>query len=64
MDLTPVKHGGEGGMNVEGQFFPFEYDDEKLYFKIEKPTIEDLDYYDCFELTSPLDDTLLDNVCS
>jgi hypothetical protein len=64
MDLTPVKHGGDGGMNVEGQFFPFEYDDEKLYFKIEKPTIEDLDYYDCFELTSPLDDTLLDNVCS
>jgi hypothetical protein len=64
MDLTPVKHGGEGGMNVEGQFFPFEYDDEKLYFKIEKPTIEDLDYYNCFELTSPLDDTILDNVCS
>ena len=64
MDLTPSKDGGLGGMTVEGQFFPFEYDDEKLFLRIEKPTREDFDYYDCIELTSPNDTILLNSVHS
>jgi hypothetical protein len=64
MDLTPTKHGGLGGMTVEGQFFPFEYDDEKLFFRIEKPTWEDFDYYECIEITSPHDSLLLGAVRS
>jgi hypothetical protein len=59
MDLTPRKHGGKGGMRIDGQFFPFEYDDEKLYLRISKPTYEELDFLDCYELTSPNDHTVL-----
>jgi hypothetical protein len=62
MDLTPSKYGGECGMRIEGEFFQFDYDDEKLYIKIERPTWEDMDYYDVYELTSPRDDILLSSV--
>jgi hypothetical protein len=64
MDLTPIQHGGLGGMKIDGQLFAFEYDEEKLFFKITKPTWEDLDYYDCVELTSPYDSFLLESVRS
>jgi hypothetical protein len=53
MDLTPRKFGGEGGMRVEEEFFPFNFDDEKLFFEIERPTPEDMETYDWYELTSP-----------
>jgi hypothetical protein len=53
MDLTPGKFGGEGGMRVEEEFFPFCFDDEKLFFEIEHPTPEDMETFDWYELTSP-----------
>ena len=59
VDLTPTKYGGTGKMKVDGQEFPFDFDGEKLYYKIEKPTSEDLDLWECFELTSPLPDNEL-----
>jgi hypothetical protein len=64
VDLILRKHGGNSGMQIEGQHFPFEYDEEKLFLQIQKPTWEDLDYYDCFEITSPYNDTLLNTVNS
>ena len=51
-DMTPIKFGGKGGMYIEQEFFPFEFDDEKLFFNIQKPTKEDLDTYEWFELNS------------
>jgi hypothetical protein len=53
MDLTPGKFGGEGGMRDEDEFFPFNFDDEKLFFEIERPTPEDMETYNWYELTSP-----------
>jgi len=32
--------------------FPIKFDGEKIFFNIEKPTQEELDRYDCYELTS------------
>ncbi len=49
-------------MKVDDQFFEFNYDDEKIYFHIEQPTVEDIDYYDTYELNSPHDDLLLNTV--
>ena len=54
LDMTPTKFGGEGGMRIEEQFFPFLFDDEKLYYNISRPTPEDLAVLEIFELTSPL----------
>ena len=56
VDLTPTRYGGTGKLKVDGQEFPFAFDGEKLYYKIEKPNEEDLDLLECFELTSPLPD--------
>ena len=53
VDLTPTSFGGEGGLQIEDQFLPFEFDQEKLFFKISKPTQDDLDSLEWFELTSP-----------
>ena len=38
IDMVPTKYGGLGGMTVEGDFIPFEFDNEKLFIKIQKPT--------------------------
>jgi hypothetical protein len=53
MDLTPRKFGGERGMTVENESFPFCFDDERLFSEIKHPTPEDLDMYNWYELTSP-----------
>ena len=53
VDLVPEKYGGKSGMIVDETFLPFEYDDEKLFIKIEKPSKQDFDHYEMFELTSP-----------
>ena len=53
VDLVPEKYGGKSGMMVEETFLPFEYDDEKLFIEIEKPSKQDFDHYEMFELTSP-----------
>ena len=44
------------GMMVEETFLPFQYDDEKLFIKIEKPSAQDFDHFETFELTSPYPD--------
>ena len=42
-DLTPSKYGGKTGMTIEENFIPFNYDDEKLFLHIFKPTKDDMD---------------------
>lgn len=53
LDLNPPQHGGSCGMHHEEEFLPFQYDEEKLYFNISKPSKEDLEELECFELNSP-----------
>jgi hypothetical protein len=60
-DLTPTSFGGKGGMKVDNEFIPFKYDNEKLYLNISKPTSEDLDMLEWFELSSPYP-TMVDNI--
>ena len=54
VDQTLEKFGGEQGLLVEDCFMPFEWDGEKLFWRIEKPTLDELDTLECFELTSPI----------
>ena len=55
LDITPPLYGGSScGLKISDQFFPFNFDGEKLYFHISKPTDEDLLTLETFELTSPL----------
>ena len=53
VDMVPEKYGGQSGMTVEETFLPFEYDNEKLFLRIEKPSRQDFDHFEIFELTSP-----------
>ena len=53
-DTVLTKYGGQGGMTVEGVFILFDFDDEKLFIKIQKPTQEELHIYEWYELTSPV----------
>jgi hypothetical protein len=51
--MRPPEYGGSCGIHVEDQFFPFQWDKEKNYFNIAKPTDDDLLNLEWFELTSP-----------
>ena len=48
-DLTPPQFGGTGALYIDDEKIPMEFDGEKLFFRIEKPTESDLDELDCFE---------------
>lgn len=58
--VTPPKYNRDGnkektcGITVNGEYLPFDYDDEKLYFNIEKPTLEEInnEVYKLFKLNS------------
>ena len=51
--MRPPEYGGSCGIHVENEFFPFQWDKEKVYFNIEKPNEDDLLNLEWFELTSP-----------
>ena len=53
VDSTPVQFGGVCGMTIDHEFFPFQWDDEKLFINISKPDDEDLTNLEWFELNSP-----------
>ena len=53
-DLTPTIYGGKGGMTIGDEFFPFDFDEEKLFFKIVKPNSQDMNDLEHYELTSLL----------
>ena len=52
-DLTPQKLGGDGGMIIEDEYIPMNFDDEKLFINIVKPDDIDLEELEFFELNSP-----------
>ena len=55
LDIKPPQFGGTAcGLRIADQFLPFNFDGEKLYYSISKPTDEDLHTLEAFELTSPL----------
>ena len=37
IDMVPTKYGRLGGMTVAGGFIPFDFDNEKLFIKIQNP---------------------------
>lgn len=53
VDIVSLKHGGRQGIWVENEYFALHYDEEKTYFTITKPTAEEMDQLEAFELTSP-----------
>ena len=54
IDITPTIYGGTGGIKIVDQFFPFNFDGEKLFYSISMPTEEDIHTLEAFQLTSPL----------
>jgi hypothetical protein len=52
-NLKPPEYGGTCGLTVDEETFPFQWDKEKLYINISKPTEMDLTTLEWFELTSP-----------
>eukprot|EP00957_Ditylum_brightwellii_P001825 140938-Ditylum_brightwellii.AAC.1 len=52
VDLTPTPLGGSGEMYVDEEHIPFEWDNEKLFLKIQKPNEEDMEKLEIFELNS------------
>eukprot|EP00957_Ditylum_brightwellii_P098225 7484278-Ditylum_brightwellii.AAC.1 len=61
MDLTPATLGGSREMYVEEEHILFEWDEEKLYLRIEMPNEEDMEKLRIFELNSPVPDKALEN---
>jgi hypothetical protein len=53
IDMIPVKHGGTGAIKINDELLPYMFDDEKLYWKIVKPTRDDMDTLRWFELNPP-----------
>jgi hypothetical protein len=53
VDMTPQKYGGAGAITVDGERLPYKFDDEKMYWVIERPTRDDLDTLKWVELNPP-----------
>jgi transposase InsO family protein len=53
-DPKPTQYGGNCRLTVDGEHLPFEFDGEKIFFSISKPSDEDLELLDEFELNSML----------
>jgi hypothetical protein len=53
IDMVPIKYGGTGAIKIEDELLPYMFDDEKLYWKITKPTRDDMDTLHWFELNPP-----------
>ena len=53
VDMVPPKYGGTGGITIDGELLPYCFDNEKLYWHIEKPTRDDMDTLRWIELSPP-----------
>lgn len=52
------------GITIDGDFLPFSWDDESVYFNISKPTTDELTLYKVYELNSKApDDTRKVRAC-
>ena len=50
VDMTHINQVGVGCLYVDEGYIPFCWDNEKLYYNIQKPTEEDIEELDIFEL--------------
>jgi hypothetical protein len=53
IDIIPTKYGGTGAIKTDDELLPYLFDDEKLYWRIMKPTRDDMDTLRWFELNPP-----------
>ena len=53
LDMIPRKYGGSNSIVVDGEKLEYEFDDEKIFWKITKPTQNDLDTLKWVELNPP-----------
>eukprot|EP00957_Ditylum_brightwellii_P111867 8531867-Ditylum_brightwellii.AAC.1 len=60
VDLTPPNFGGVGAMYVNEKYMSFEWDEEKLFFKIEKPNEVDLAELEIYQLQLPIPEMAFD----
>ena len=51
--MIPRKYGGSNSIVVDGEKLEYEFDDEKIFWKITKPTQNDLDTLKWVELNPP-----------
>ena len=61
VDMTTKNLGGDGGLYVNAEYLPFWWDNEKLYYNIEKPTEEYLEDLERFELNSSTSNYIQEN---
>ena len=50
VDITHRNLVGDGGLYVDEEYLPIWWDNEKLYYIIHKPTEEDIEELESFEL--------------
>ena len=50
VDMTPSNMGGDGGLYFNEEYLPFWWDDENLYYNTEKPTEDDIEELEIFQL--------------
>ena len=50
VDMTHRNLVGDGGLYVDEEYLPFWWDNEKLYYNIQKPTEENIEELESFEL--------------
>ena len=53
-DMTPPIYGDTGSMSINDDVIPLNCDGEKRFLSMSKPTKDDLDLHDCYELSSAL----------
>ncbi len=56
-DLTPKMYGGTGCISLNDRSIPYEFDEEKPFFRISKPTEDDLDNLEVIELANSINAT-------
>ena len=53
VDMKLRNMGDYGGLYVDKEYIPFLWDNKNIYYNIEKPTEEDLEELEIFDLNSP-----------
>eukprot|EP00957_Ditylum_brightwellii_P041442 3138157-Ditylum_brightwellii.AAC.1 len=60
VDLTPRNLGGIGAMHIEEEYMRFEWNNKKLFVKIEKLNEDELGELEMYELNSLISDVAFD----
>ena len=53
VDIKPRNLSHDGSLYVDEEYFLFWWDNENIYYNIDKPTEEDLKELESFEINSP-----------